>query len=142
MKNINLYNNISIQNSKESYYNIVTKCALKNVPIVIEKIIYILKNYKITREDIQYSKKQINTDYEYSKFYNINSYNEFYKRFLLFNKKFRKNKDILDAINNITDKEILDYYNKFKNNIIKTSIIFYYSHKNINNKLNNKLLII
>lgn len=140
--NINLYNNISIQNSKESYYNIVTKCALKNVPIVIEKIIYILKNYKITREDIQYSKKQINTDYEYSKFYNINSYNEFYKKFLLFNKKFRKNKDILDAINNITDKEILDYYNKFKNNIIKTSIIFYYSHKNINNKLNNKLLII
>ena len=57
--NINLYNNISIQNSKESYYNIVTKCALKNVPIVIEKIIYILKNYKITREDIQYSKNQI-----------------------------------------------------------------------------------
>ena len=49
---------------------------------------------------------------------------------------------IANIINNITDKEILDYYNKFKNNIIKTSIIFYYSHKNINNKLNNKLLII
>jgi hypothetical protein len=131
-----------MKNSKESYYNIVTKCALKNVPDVIGKIMNILKNYKITANDIKYAKNKIMTEYEYSKFYSISSYNGFYKNFLLFDKKFRTNKDVFDAINNITDKEIFDYYEKFKNKIIKSSIIFYYSHKNINNKINNKLLII
>ena len=47
-----------------------------------------------------------------------------------------------DIINKLTEKEILDYYDKFKNNIIKKCIIFYYSHKNINKKINNKLSII
>ena len=140
--NIHLHNNINIKNSKESYYNIVTKCAIKNVPDVIGKIINILKNYKITANDIKYAKKKTMTEYEYSKFYSISSYNGFYKNFLLFNKKFRTNKDVFDAINNITNTEILDYYEKFKNKIIKSCIIFYYSHKNINNKINNKLLII
>jgi hypothetical protein len=73
--------------------------------------------------------------YEYSKFYNIDSYNGFYKNFLLHNKKLRKNKDIYDAIKHTTNKEVLEYYEKFKENIIKRSTIFYYSHKNINNKI-------
>lgn len=140
--NIKYHLNINIKNSKESHYNIVTKCTLKNVPIVISKIIEILKNYNITSNDIKYSKNKISSNYEYSKFYNINSYNGFYKDLLLYNKKFRTNKDILDAINKLTEKEILDYYDKFKNNIIKKCIIFYYSHKNINKKINNKLSII
>jgi len=42
--NIHLYNNINVRNSKESYYNIVTKCSLKNVPTVINKIFDILHN--------------------------------------------------------------------------------------------------
>ena len=140
--NIRYHLNINIKNSKESHYNIVTKCTLNNVPIVIGKIIDILKNYKITSNDIKYSKNKISSNYEYSKFYNINSYNGFYKDLLLYNKKFRTNKDILEAINKLTEKEILDYYDKFKNNIIKKCIIFYYSHKNINKKINNKLSII
>lgn len=132
---IYLINNISIINSKQSYYYIGTKCDIKNVPIVIGKIIDILKNYKINLKDIKYSKNRMLLDYEYSKFYNIDSYNGFYKNFLLYNKKLRKNKDIYDIIKSITNAEILEYYEKFRNNIIKTSTIFYYSHKNINNKI-------
>jgi predicted Zn-dependent peptidase len=140
--NIHLRNNISIKNAKQSHYYIATKCDIKNVPAVIGKIIAILKTYKINLSDIKYSKNRMLASYEYSKFYNIDSYNGFYKNFLLYNKKMRKNKDIYDAIKNTTDKEVLEYYEKFKNNIIKNSTIFYYSHKNINNKINNKLAII
>ena len=77
--------------------------------------------------------------YEYSKLYGLTTYNGFYKNFLLYNKKLRTNKDIYDVIKNTTNKEVLDYYEKFKENIIKRSTIFYYSHKNINYKINNKL---
>lgn len=140
--NIHLRNNISIKNAKQSHYYIATKCDIKNVPAVIGKIIAILKTYKINQSDIKYSKNRMLASYEYSKFYNIDSYNGFYKNFLLYNKKMRKNKDIYDAIKNTTDKEVFEYYEKFKNNIIKNSTIFYYSHKNINNKINNKLTII
>ena len=140
--NIHLRNNISIKNAKQSHYYIATKCDIKNVPAVIGKIIAILKTYKINPSDIKYSKNRMLASYEYSKFYNIDSYNGFYKNFLLYNKKMRKNKDIYDAIKNTTDKEVFEYYEKFKNNIIKNSTIFYYSHKNINNKINNKLAII
>jgi predicted Zn-dependent peptidase len=133
--NIHLHNNISIKNAKQSHYYIGTKCDIKNVPTVISKIIDILKTYKITTNDIKYSKDRMLASYEYSKFYNIDSYNGFYKNFLLHNKKLRKNKDIYDAIKHTTNKEVLEYYEKFKENIIKRSTIFYYSHKNINNKI-------
>lgn len=139
---IHLYNDISIKNAKQSYYYIGTKCDIKNVPTVICKIMDILKTYKISREDIKYSKNRILTSYEYHKFYNIDSYNGFYKNFLLYNKKLRKKKDIYDTIKSITNKEVLDYYEKFKENIINKSTIFYYSHKNITKKINNKLTII
>ena len=45
-----------IKNESNEYYNIVTKCNLKNVPTVIKKIMSILKNYKITDEEIAYAK--------------------------------------------------------------------------------------
>jgi predicted Zn-dependent peptidase len=139
---INLYNNISIKNAKQSHYYIGTKCDIKNVPTVIGKIIDILKTYNIKPKDIKYFKNRMLSRYEYSKFYGLTSYNGFYKNFLLYNKKLRTNKDIYDAIKNTTNKEVLEYYEKFKENIIKRSIIFYYSHKNITNKINNKITII
>ena len=132
---INLYNNISIKNAKQSHYYIGTKCDIKNVPTVIGKIMDILKTYKINPIDIKYFKNRMLSNYEYSKFYGLTSYNGFYKNFLLYNKKLRTNKDIYDAIKNTTNKEVLEYYEKFKENIIKRSTIFYYSHKNITNKI-------
>lgn len=138
---IHLVNNISIKNAKQSYYYINTKCDIKNVPTVIYKIMDILKTHKIKLSDIKYSKNALLTRYEYFKFYNIDSYNGFYKNFLLYNKKLRKNKDIYDIIKNIKSKEVLEYYEKFKENIIKRSTIFYYSHKNCNKKINKMLII-
>jgi predicted Zn-dependent peptidase len=123
---IHLYNNISIKNPKQSHYYIGTRCDIKNVPTVIAKIIDILKTYKINANDIKYSKNILLSRYEYSKFYNIDSYNGFYKNFLLYNKKLRTNKEIYNAIKNTTNKEVLDYYEKFKEN----------------NKINNKIPII
>lgn len=78
---IHLVNNISIKNAKQSYYYINTKCDIKNVPTVIYKIMDILKTHKIKLSDIKYSKNALLTRYEYFKFYNIDSYNGFYKIF-------------------------------------------------------------
>ena len=139
---IHMNNNISIKNAKQSHYYIGTRCDIKNVPTVIAKIIDILKTYKINPIDIKYSKDRMLSNYEYSKLYGLTTYNGFYKNFLLYNKKLRTNKDIYDAIKNTTNKEVLDYYEKFKENMIKRSTIFYYSHKNITNKINNKIAII
>jgi len=130
---IHLKNNISIKNAKQSHYYIGTKCDIKNVPTVIGKIIDILKTYKINPNDIKYSKNRMLASYEYSKFYSIDSYNGFYKNFLLYNKKLRTNKDIYDAIKNTTNKEVLEYYEKFKENIIENEynlFLHIFSHYN------------
>lgn len=135
---IKLYNNINIRNSKESCYNIVTKCSLKNVPTVIKKILDILNNYKITDEEIIYAKKRTDADNEYSKFYSLESYNGYHNTFSLFNVPYRSPKELLKIVNKLKNKEIRDHFEKFKNKIIKSCFIFYYSSKNIdkNIKLN------
>jgi predicted Zn-dependent peptidase len=132
---IKLYNNINIRNPIESYCNIVTKCNLKNVPIVISKIISILKNYKISDEEIAYAKRSIDANDEYDKFFGLESYNNYENMFLLYNIPYKSKKDLSRAFQKLKNSEIRKHFESFKNKIIKTSFIFYYSSKNINNNI-------
>jgi predicted Zn-dependent peptidase len=136
---IKLYNNISIKNSKESYYNIVTKCDINNVPIVINKIFNILNNYKITSEEICYAKKKIEAENEYDKFYTLESYHSYQRNFLLYNIPFKSNKEVYNDIKNIKDIEIQEFFEMFKMKIIKSCYIFYYSSKNIDENIKDKM---
>jgi predicted Zn-dependent peptidase len=136
---IKLYNNINIRNPIESYCNIVTKCNLKNVPIVISKIISILKNYKISDEEIAYAKRSIDANDEYDKFFGLESYNNYENMFLLYNIPYKSKKDLSKAFQKLKNSEIRKHFESFKNKIIKTSFIFYYSSKNINNNIKNAI---
>jgi predicted Zn-dependent peptidase len=136
---IKLYNNINIRNPIESYCNIVTKCNLKNVPIVISKIISILKNYKISDEEIAYAKRSIDANDEYDKFFGLESYNNYENMFLLYNIPYKSKKDLSRAFQKLKNSEIRKHFESFKNKIIKTSFIFYYSSKNINNNIKNAI---
>ncbi len=145
--NIHLYNNINVRNSKESYYNIVTKCSLKNVPTVINKIFDILHNYKITDEDILYAKKRTDADHEYGKFYALESHSGYHNTFSLFNVPYKSPKEILKVIHKIKNEEIREHYEKFKKKIISSAFLFYYSKKNIDKDIksmiankNNKII--
>ena len=144
---INLYNNINIINSKQSYFNIVTKCSLNNVPIVISKIFNILNNYKITDDDILYAKKKTEADNEYGKFYAIESRSGYHNTFSLFNIPYKSPKEILNEVRKIKNYEIREYFEKFKKKIISSAFLFYYSNKNIDKEIksliankNNKII--
>jgi predicted Zn-dependent peptidase len=144
---IKLHNNINVRNPIESYYNIVTKCSLKNVHMVINKIFDILNNYKITDDEILYAKTRTIADNEYGKFYALETYSGYHNTFSLFNVPYRSPKEILNVIRNIKNEEVIAYFEKFKKKIIKTGILFYYSNKNINKDIksmiankNNKII--
>jgi len=136
---IKLYNNINIRNSIESYYNIVTKCNLKNVPTVIKKIMYILKNYKISDEEIAYAKKGVDANDEYDKFFGLDTYNNYENIFLLYNIPYKSKKELSKAFQKLKNSEIRNHFESFKNNIIKSCFIFYYSSKNIDNNIKNAI---
>ena len=103
------------------------------MPIFIENFINILKNYKMDDEHILNDNNYFKFEYESSKFYNLNSYNNEYKEQLLFNKNFISNKDIYKKLLSIKSNKIKDYYNNvFVKDILSKHILFYYSNKNIN----------
>lgn len=131
--NIHLSINVNNYNADMSYYNIKSKCHSKYMPIFIENFINILKNYKMDDEHILNAKNYFKFEYESSKFYNLNSYNNEYKEQLLFNKNFISNKDIYKKLLSIKSNKIKDYYNNvFVKDILSKHILFYYSNKNIN----------
>jgi predicted Zn-dependent peptidase len=131
--NIQLSINVNNYNPDMSYYNITSKCLSKYMPIFIKNVINILKNYKIDYEHILNAKNYFKFEYESSKFYNLNSYNNQLKEQLLFNKNVITNKDIYNKILSIKPNKIKDYYNNiFIKDILSRHILFYYSNKNIN----------
>jgi hypothetical protein len=106
---------------------------------VISKIISILKNYKISDEEIAYAKRSIDANDEYDKFFGLESYNNYENMFLLYNIPYKSKKDLSRAFQKLKNSEIRKHFESFKNKIIKTSFIFYYSSKNINNNIKNAI---
>ena len=125
--------NVNNYNADMSYYNIKSKCHSKYMPVFIENFINILKTYEMDDEHILNAKNYFKFEYESSKFYNLNSYNNKYKDQLLYYNDFISNKDIYNKIISIKPNKIIDYYNNvFIKDILSKHIFFYYSNKNIN----------
>tara|TARA_B100000795_G_C22805557_1_gene444636 strand:+ start:2657 stop:3985 length:1329 start_codon:yes stop_codon:yes gene_type:complete len=129
--NISFNTDIDIVSSISSY-EINTSCNQKNLPIIIDEIIKILATYKLKKEDFENSKIRLKIKRENKKFTNLTSYND-YKIHLLYNKHFYSNKDLFKLFESITYKELIQYYEKFRNDILNKGILFYYSKKNLNN---------
>jgi predicted Zn-dependent peptidase len=120
-------------NSDMSYYNIKSNCHSKYTKVFIENFINILKNYEIEDKLILNAKRHFKYIYETTKFYNLNSYNDEYKKQTLFNKKFVSNKEIYNKLIYIKSSQIKEYYkNVFVKDILTKHILFYYSNKNVN----------
>jgi predicted Zn-dependent peptidase len=131
--NIHLSIYVNKYNADMSYYNIKSKCHSKYMPIFIENFLNILKNYEMDDEHILNAKNYFKFEYESSKFYNLNSYNDEYKEQLIFNKNYISNKDIYEKVISINSNKIKDYYNNiFIKDILSRHIFFYYSNININ----------
>jgi len=107
--NIHLSIHVNNYNADMSYYNIKSKCHSKYMPIFIENFLNILKNYEMDDEHILNAKNYFKFEYESSKFYNLNSYNDEYKEQLIFNKNFISNKDIYEKVISIKPNKIKDY---------------------------------
>ena len=120
-------------NADMSYYRIISRCHHKNMPLFIKSFIDILECYELKDEHIDTAKNYFKYYYENKKFYNLTSYNDDYKRQLLFHNNIIKNKDIYKKILSITSSRIKDYYkNVFVKEILTKHILFYYSNINSN----------
>lgn len=124
--------------SSKAIYEINTSCTEKKLPIIIDEIIKVLDTYKITKSDYEDSKIRLKISKENDKFTNLTSYNH-YKRHLLYNLPFVSNKEVNKLYNSITYKEVVEYYEIFKKEILNKGIVFYYSKKNLNNDIDKQL---
>lgn len=124
--------NADIANSKSSSYEIETSTNNKNIPITIKHIIDIINKITITKEEFHNGKIMLLHKTELHKFFDLTSYNEYYEKYLLHNTPIIERSEIQKRITAITYDDLTNYLKKFKNNILKTGILFYYSHLNMN----------
>jgi predicted Zn-dependent peptidase len=130
---IRLYINIDKYDPKMSYYRIISQCVDKNVPVFIDAILDILKNYELVEEHIKNAKNNIRFTYENKKFYKLTTFNDEYKEQLLFSKDIIDNKAIYEKMLSIKPQKIKEYYkNVFAKELLSRHIFFYYSNTNIN----------
>ena len=137
--NIRLNINIDKYDAKMSYYRITSECSENNVPMFIDAILDILKNYELIDDDINNAKNHIKFTYENKKFYRLTTFNDEYKEQLLFSKKVIENKDIYQKMLSIKSQKIKEYYkNVFAKDLLFRHIFFYYSNTNINKTIETK----
>ena len=130
---IRLYINIDKYDAKMSYYRILSQCADKDVPVFIDAILDILKNYELVEEHIKNAKNHIRFTYENNQFYKLTSFNDEYKEQLLFSKDIIDNKAVYKKMLSIKSQKIKEYYkNVFTKELLTRHLFFYYSNANIN----------
>ena len=131
--NIRLSINIDKYNAKMSYYRITSQCADTNVPMFIDAILDILKNYELVEDDINNAKNHFRFTYENKKFYKLTTFNDEYKEQLLFSNDIIGNDDIYKKLISVKSQKIKEYYkNVFTKELLSRHIFFYYSNTNIN----------
>ena len=136
---IRLVLDIDPYNKKSSKYYIETSVNSNNIHLFIKELLHIISKLNYTNiSKFKYIKNTYNISFENQKFYNLTSYNNYYKQFLLFKKPIIHKKTIHKKIINISKNTILKELKLFKYNLLNKGIIFYYSNKNFNNIINNK----
>lgn len=133
--NINFSYEFDLNNPKLSKYLIYTSADKNNIPLLIQSIFKIFKEYVIMENEVDSAKNKIKINYEKNKLYNLDYYINYYSSFLVYKKDIVKIEDCVKIINNITYDDILNEYNDMCNDILNKSLIFYYCKDNLNNKI-------
>jgi predicted Zn-dependent peptidase len=133
--NINFSYELDLNNPKLSKYAIYTSADKKNVPLLIQNIFKIFKEYVIMENEIDSAKNRIKINYEKNKLYDLDYHINYYSSFLVYKRDIIKIKDCVNTINNITYNNILNEFNEMSNDILNKSITFYYGKDNLNNKI-------
>lgn len=133
--NISIDFDIDIVNPQSSSYAIDTSVEQKDVALLIKTILDIIANMQLTTKDIEYGKTKFIVKYEYEKFNDLTSYNEYYGKYLLHKIPIVERSDIKQKIMTVTNRDVMKTFDKFKKEILTQGLIFYYSTKNQNNKI-------
>jgi predicted Zn-dependent peptidase len=136
----NLHMNIDIDkyNPKYSMISIDTNIKYDKLPELIDKILDIIENIVIKKEDIKNIKKSLLIDNEMKKFNDLTSQNEYYTDFLLFKNKIIELNDVNKIIKKLNYNDINNIITLFKKSILKNGLIFYYSKYNMNRYIKSK----
>jgi len=130
--NISLELMIDINNPLSSSYSINTNVNYKNIPKLIKWIIYIIENLSLSDDEISNGKKKVLINYELEKYNDLTSYNTYYGDFLLHKLPIIEKSEVKKRMISVTNSDIRATLNKFKNDILKKGLFFYYAKKNIN----------
>lgn len=130
--NIGMGLTVDMVNPISSSYYIETSCSYKKVPILISSILNIIKNLTLTEQEINNGKSKFIVKYEFQKFNDLTSYNEYYQKYLLHKLPIIERSQINKKFLAITNKDIMKTLQKFKSDVFKEGLIFYYSKRNMN----------
>lgn len=133
--NISLHLQVDIMNPVSSAYYIETSVKIDKTSTLIKNIIDILKNLKLTDNEIQNGKKRVLINHEYLKFNNLTSYTNHYEQFLLFKHPIIERSEIADKIRDLSTHDIRSTLNQFRNELLHNGMLFYYSRINMNDKI-------
>ena len=130
--NISMNLTVDMVNPISSSYYIETSVSYKLVPVLIKHVLDIIKNLKMTESEINNGKQKCIVKYEFLKFNNLTSYNEYYTDYLLHKIPIVERSEIKKKFLAVTNKDIIKTLNKFKADVFKEGLIFYYCKHNMN----------
>lgn len=133
--NIYIDLNIDLVNPKSSSYMIETSVEQKDTALLIKSMLDLISKISLTDKEIENGKTKFIVKYEDSKFNNLTSFHDHYKKYLLHKIPIVERSRIKDKLMSITIKDINKTFDKFKKDILTQGLIFYFSTKNQNEKI-------
>lgn len=122
-----------------SSYYIQTSVNYRHLPKLINVLLHIIENIELTHEEIENGKQKFMVHTEFQKFNDLTSYNAYYTEYLLHKLPIVERSKIREKCMKIKNTDIMNCLKKFKNNILKKALIFYYSRYNMNKQIQNTI---
>ena len=138
--NIHIDLNIDLVNPKSSSYMIETSVEQKDTALLLKSMLDIISKIELTDREIGNGRTKFIVKYEDSKFNNLTSFHEHYKKYLLHKIPIVERSKIKDKLISITNRDIKKTFQKFKKDILTQGLIFYFATKNQNEKIKTKIV--
>ena len=136
---VGIYIDIDIKEPRSSNYYIDTTAEQSNVPRLIKELLNIFRTYSLTDEEIEDAKNIVYKNFEYRRFFNLTSYNNYYSTYTLYNKPIIERSELLKKYQQISNRDIRKYFEIMKKDILSRGTIFYYAQNNLNTKIKAEL---
>jgi predicted Zn-dependent peptidase len=134
---LNLY--VDMTKPISSSYYIETSVNSKLLPQFLKVVLDIIKNLKLSDEQINNGRAAFIVKNEFQKFNNLTSYSEYYSNYLLHKLPIVERSVIKNKLLKVSNDVIVKILNKFKKDILKEGLIFYYAQHNMNDAIQSKL---